>query len=214
MASILKVVVVGFKGLLTCGWAVFNAIKLTAAVLGGPTLAAIAAVTVGLVSWGIAIKSIIDNWNLVGDAIEWIFDTIKDSFYWYVNGFKSLIVKPVMAFLKALPEAFSNLWEGFKAGILNVGSMLYDAIFGNIRRAISSVRSMVSGIPILGNLFGEETPNVGTLGSAVGQTVSESRTTTTSRFSVDFKNMPKGVQVTPPDKGDFDWSRGYVLGGV
>lgn len=214
MASILKVVVVGFKGLLTCGWAVFNAIKLTAAVLGGPTLAAIAAVTVGLVSWGIAIKSIIDNWNLVGDAIEWIFDTIKDSFYWYVNGFESLIVKPVMTFLKALPEAFSNLWEGFKAGILNVGSMLYDAIFGNIRRAISSVRSMVSGIPILGNLFGEETPNAGTLGSAVGQTVSESRTTTTSRFSVDFKNMPRGVQVTPPDKGDFDYSRGYMLGGA
>ena len=38
--------------------------------------------------------------------------------------------------------------------------------------------------------------------------------TVTNRFSVDFKNVPRGVKVTPPKTGDFDFSFGSVLGGV
>lgn len=210
----IKLIIVPIKAIVTYGKGLLIGLKLIIGALSGPTLATIGLVATGIVSWGIAIKSVYDNLNLVPDALQWIFDTVKDSLLWYWNGFKSLIGRPVMAFIKSLPGAFSNLWEGFKAGISNIGSMLYDQIFGSVRRAISSVRSLVSNVPILGNLFGEETPSAGTLGSAVGQTVSETRTTTTSRFSVDFKNMPRGVQVTAPEKGDFDWSRGYVLGGV
>ena len=140
----------------------------------------------------------------------------------------SLIVDPVVNFFKSLPDTLANLWEGFKSGISNVGSMLYDAIFGNIKAAITSVKSFVKGVPIIGSLFGdEEQPSVRedssgssasgstpSLGSTVAKSVSETHTTTTSRFSVDFTNMPRGVQVTPPEQGDFDWSRGYVLGGL
>ena len=189
-------------------------IKVVGSLISGSVLGPITLIVAAVVSWGIAIKSVVDNWDLVVAVVYDAGAAIKNSILSLGTKIHASVIEPVLNFFRSLPEAFSNLWEGFKAGISNVGSMLYDAIFGNIRRAISSVRSMVSGIPILGNLFGEETPNAGTLGSAVGQTVSESRTTTTSRFSVDFKNMPKGVQVTPPDKGDFDWSRGYVLGGV
>ena len=122
----------------------------------------------------------------------------------------------------------ADLWEGFKSGISNIGSMLYDAIFGNIKAAITSVKSFVKGVPIIGSLFGDEerpsvreassgssaTGSTPSLGSTVAKSVSETHTTTTSRFSVDFTNMPRGVQVTPPEQGDFDWSRGYVLGGL
>ena len=189
-------------------------IKVVGSLISGSVLGPITLIVAGVVSWGLAIKSVVDNWNLVVDVIYAAGVAIKNSVLSLGSKIYASVIEPIKNFFSALPEAFSNLWEGFKAGILNIGSMLYDQIFGSVRRAISSVRSLVSNVPILGNLFGEETPSAGTLGSAVGQTVSETRTTTTSRFSVDFKNMPRGVQVTAPEKGDFDWSRGYVLGGV
>lgn len=221
-------IVVGVKALVVYGGAFITALKLTVAVIGGPMLGTIGLVVAAVVSFGIAIKSIYDNWNLVGDAVEFVGESIKEFFLWVGSGIYSYIIDPVWNFLKELPEAFSNLWEGFKSGISNVGLMLYDAIFGNIKAAITSVKSFVKGMPIIGSLFGdEEQPSVReasssssapgsapSLGSTVAKSVSETHTTTTSRFAVDFTNMPRGVQVTPPAQGDFDWSRGYVLGGL
>lgn len=222
MGPIIKYVIIGVKSVATLGWAIVNAFKITAAVIGGPTLAMIGLVVAAVVSWGIAIKSIYDNWNLVGDAVEWVWSEIKESLSWWGDGIWSLIIEPVLNFFKSLPEAFSNLWNGFKSGIANIGSMMYDAVFGSMKRAIDSVRSFVKGIPIIGSLFGGEdepltkpsSSNSLSLGASVAQSVSESHTTTTSRFAVDFKNMPRGVQVTAPDHGDFDYSRGYVLSGM
>lgn len=228
MGPIFKIIGVAVKGIFTYGHGLLVGVKLLAGLLGGPVLAIIGLIVAAVVSWGVAIKSIYDNWNLVGDAIDYVWGEIKDCLKWWYDGFMSLIVDPFVNFFKSLPEAFSNLWDGFKSGILNIGSMLYDAIFGNIKAAITSVKSFVKGMPIIGSLFGdEEQPSVReassgssapgstpSLGSTVAKSVSETRTTTTSRFSVDFTNMPRGVQVTPPAQGDFDWSRGYVLGGL
>lgn len=228
MGPIFKIIGVAVKGIFTYGHGLLVGVKLLAGVLGGPVLGIIALIVAAVVSWGIAIKSIYDNWNLVGDAIDYVWGEIKDCLKWWYDGFMSLIVDPVVNFFKSLPDTLANLWEGFKSGISNIGSMLYDAIFGNIKAAITSVKSFVKGVPIIGSLFGnEEQPSVReassgasapgstpSLGSTVAKSVSETHTTTTSRFSVDFTNMPRGVQVTPPEQGDFDWSRGYVLGGL
>lgn len=228
MGPIFKIIGVAVKGIFTYGHGLLVGVKLLAGVLGGPVLGIIALIVAAVVSWGIAIKSIYDNWNLVGDAIDYVWGEIKDCLKWWYDSFMSLIVDPVVNFFKSLPDTLANLWEGFKSGISNVGSMLYDAIFGNIKAAITSVKSFVKGVPIIGSLFGdEEQPSVReassgssvsgstpSLGSTVAKSVSETHTTTTSRFSVDFTNMPRGVQVTPPEQGDFDWSRGYVLGGL
>lgn len=228
MGPIFKIIGVAVKGIFTYGHGLLVGVKLLAGVLGGPVLATIGLIVAAVVSWGIAIKSIYDNWNLVGDAIDYVWGEIKDCLKWWYDGFISLIVDPVVNFFKSLPDTLADLWEGFKSGISNVGSMLYDAIFGNIKAAITSVKSFVKGMPIIGSLFGdEEQPSVReassgssvsgstpSLGSTVAKSVSETHTTTTSRFSVDFTNMPRGVQVTPPEQGDFDWSRGYVLGGL
>ena len=108
---------------------------------------------------------------------------------------------------------------------------LYEA-FGWVSKKLESIGGFLSKIPFIGKIFGgsinfDSVKDIGsefadsqtasvpaTLGATAAQAVSESRTTVTNRFAVDFKNMPRGVQVTPPEQGDFDWSRGYTLGGI
>ena len=225
MGPILKFVVVGVKSVATWGWAIANAFKIIAAVIGGPTLAMIGLVVAAVVSWGIAIKSIYDNWNLVGDAVEWVWTTIKESLEWWWNGFKSLFVDPVWNFFQALPGAISSLVDGFLDGFKTIGQMvyelggkIYDTIVGSVKDAWSAAKGVLSNIPFVGKLFDDskspDASSSSSLGATVAQAVSESHTTTTSRFAVDFKNMPRGVQVTAPDHGDFDYSRGYVLAGM
>jgi TP901 family phage tail tape measure protein len=225
MGPILKFVVVGVKSVTTWGWAIVNAFKIAAAVIGGPTLAMIGLVVAAVVSWGIAIKSIYDNWNLVGDAVEWVWTTIKESLEWWWNGFKSLFVDPVWNFFQALPGAISSLIDGFLDGFKTIGQMvyelggkIYDTIVGSVKDAWSAAKGVLSNIPFVGKLFDDskssDASSSSSLGASVAQAVSESHTTTTSRFAVDFKNMPRGVQVTAPDHGDFDYSRGYVLAGM
>ena len=240
IAPLVFKIIGGVKLLAGLFWPVVTAVKLTAAVLGGPVLATIGLVVAAVVSWGIAIKSVIDNWNLVPDALSLIGSKIKEvagtcidfflSFWKTVGGyFYSRFVEPVKNFFVALPGMLSGVWDGFKSGIANIGTFIYDAIYGNITKAFSAAKSILSKIPGLGKLFGgSETPlsiaqsaSVGGAGetntqsAAAAQMISESRVTTTNRFAVDFKNMPRGVTVMPPEKGgDFDWSRGYMLGGV
>ena len=240
IAPLVFKIIGGVKLLAGLFWPVVTAVKLTAAVLGGSVLATIGLVVAAVVSWGIAIKSVIDNWNLVPDALSLIWSKIKEvagtcidfflSFWKTVGGyFYSRFVEPVKNFFVALPGMLSGVWDGFKSGIANIGTFIYDAIYGNITKAFSAAKSILSKIPGLGKLFGgSETPlsivqsaSVGGAGetntpsAAAAQMISESRVTTTNRFAVDFKNMPRGVTVTPPENGgDFDWSRGYVLGGV
>lgn len=240
IAPLVFKIISGVKLLAGLFWPVVTAVKLTAAVLGGSVLATIGLVVAAVVSWGIAIKSVIDNWNLVPDALSLIWSKIKEvagtcidfflSFWKTVGGyFYSRFVEPVKNFFVALPGMLSGVWDGFKSGIANIGTFIYDAIYGNITKAFSAAKSILSKIPGLGKLFGgSETPlsiaqsaSVGGAGetntqsAAAAQMISESRVTTTNRFAVDFKNMPRGVTVTPPENGgDFDWSRGYMLGGV
>ena len=144
------------KALTVYAHGLFIGAKLLAGLIGGPMLVTIGLVVAAVVSWGVAIKSVYDNWNLVGDAVEWVWSEIKESLAWWGDGIWSLIIEPVLNFFKSLPEAFSNLWNGFKSGIANIGSMMYDAVFGSMKRAIDSVRSFVKGIPIIGSLFGGE----------------------------------------------------------
>lgn len=211
-----------------------------AAAISGPILGGIALVVAAVVSWGIAIKSIYDNWDMlksfivddVGGAIIDFGNKFISVAGWIWNGFKSIFIDPWINFFKALPDAISDLWEGFKTGISEIGNLLYDTFIGSVKSAISGIKSIVKSIPFFDKIFGDNDkpllPNISSasaapgsssssyssLGSSVAQAVRESHTTTTSRFAVDFTNMPRGVQVTPPAHGDFDWSRGYVLGGV
>lgn len=210
-----------------------------AAAISGPILGGIALVVAAVVSWGIAIKSIYDNWDMlksfivddVGGAIIDFGNKFIAVAGWIWDGFKSIFIDPWINFFKALPDAISDLWEGFKTGISEIGNLLYDTFIGSVKSAVSGIKNIIKGFPLFDKIFGDDNKPLlsgissasaapepgsssGSLGASVARSVSESHTTTTSRFAVDFTNMPRGVQVTPPAQGDFDWSRGYVLGGV
>lgn len=206
-------------------------------VISGPVLAGILLVVAAVVSWGSAIKRVYDNWDMlksfivddVWGAIKNFGNQFVEVAKWMWGGFKSIFIDPWWNFFTALPGAISDLWDGFKTGVSEIGNLLYDTFIGSVKSAVSGIKSIVKGIPVLGNLFGDDDqPSIrdisstsaasgsssSSLGASVAQAVSESHTTTTSRFAVDFKNMPRGVQVTAPDHGDFDYSRGYVLAGI
>lgn len=148
--------------------------------LGGPTVAIIGAIGVGLVSWGIAIKSVIDNAGLMKSCFIDILNSIESGF---------------LDFFGWLSDGFEN---AIGSGILN-----------GFRKAVKSV-------PVLGSLLFDdvefETPT-DDIGGQFADMMSSKSTTTTNRFSVDFKNMPRGVKVSAPKTGDFDYSYGYVLDG-
>jgi len=227
----------GFTAILGAVVPLIPALMGAVSVISGPLLVGVLGAVVGFVAWGKTIYSIIDNLDLLKSFIvDDVWGAIKDfgnQFVevakWMWGGFKSIFIDPWWNFFTALPSAISDLWEGFKTGISKIGNLLYDTFIGSVKSAVSGIKSVVKGIPILGNLFGgDDQPSIrdissasaasgsssSSLGASVAQAVSESHTTTTSRFAVDFKNMPRGVQVTAPDHGDFDYSRGYVLAGM
>lgn len=206
------------------------------AVISGPLLGSVALVVGAVVSWGIAIKSIYDNLDMlksfivddVGGAIIDFGNKFVTVARWIWDGFKSIFIDPWINFFKVLPQMVSDLWNGFKKVIPEIGNLLYDTFVGSVKSAISGIKGVLKSVPFLDKIFGDDEASLlngissasaapessSSLGATVARSISESRTTTTSRFSVDFTNMPRGVQVTPPEQGDFDWSRGYVLGGL
>ena len=227
----------GFTAILVAVVPLIPALMGAVSVISGPLLVGVLGAVVGFVAWGKTIYSIIDNLDLLKSFIvDDVWGAIKDfgnQFVevakWMWGGFKSIFIDPWWNFFTDLPGAISDLWEGFKTGVSEIGNLLYDTFIGSVKSAVSGIKSIVKGIPVLGNLFGDDDqPSIrdissasaasgsssSSLGASVAQAVSESHTTTTSRFAVDFKNMPRGVQVTAPDQGDFDYSRGYVLAGM
>lgn len=227
----------GFSAILGAVVPLVPALMGAVGVITGPMIVGVLGAVVGFIAWGKTIYSIIDNLDLLKSFIvDDVWGAIKDfgnQFVkvakWMWSGFKSIFIDPWWNFFTALPGAISDLWEGFKTGISEIGNLLYDTFIGSVKSAVSGIKSIVKGIPVLGNLFGDDDqPSIrdissasaasgsssSSLGASVAQAVSESHTTTTSRFAVDFKNMPRGVQVTAPDQGDFDYSRSYVLAGM
>ncbi len=118
----------------------------------------------------------------------------------------SFVVESVDKWFEAFYGIFDFISDGFE-----------DAIGNGIARG---VRKAIKSVPVLGNMifsdvdFGSTEGDIGGEFEKMVQTQQKS-TTTTNRFSVDFKNVPRGVKVTAPKSGDFDYSYGRVLeGGV
>lgn len=205
---------------------IFTAVKVIALAFGGPLLVSVGGVLVLLYEMYSIGKQFYDNWEMFSDFIR---NDLKDSFgiVGKILDYIGDVIADVTFKGMEIFGNWSDVLNGFKITISEYGDMLYEATFGNIKRAVGAVKSFLKGIPGLGNFFGDDgqssvrnfssassASSSSSLGASVAQSISESHTTTTSRFAVDFKNMPRGVQVTPPDHGDFDYSRGYVLGGA
>lgn len=201
------------------------------ALVGGTGLATIGLFVAAIVVWGKVIYDIYKNWDMlvsfvtheVKDGILGFFSDLWEGIKYVGSALYDNFVAPFVNFFKTIPE----LWESFKDGVgavaemfADLGEKIYDAIFGSVRKAWTAAKGFLSTLPIVGGLFGEDSPeSVASAGASadlsthVGEMVRSTNTTTTNRFSVDFRNMPRGVTVTPPANGDFDFSRGYVFGG-
>lgn len=181
--------VTSFMGLLP----VIKGIGVAVAALASPVTGTIGLIVAGVAGWVYTIKKVHDNWDMLASAIkessvgQW-FSSAKDSF-------------------KAFGSEILGFWGG-------VASSIWQSLVNAFKGAVDYGKGILKSIPIVGSFFGGEesgTPATGNMAPAVSG--ANTSTTTTHRFSVDFTNMPRGVQVTPPKSGDFDYSRGYMLGG-
>lgn len=205
---------------------IFLCVKMLGLLIGGPTLAAVGLVVGAVLVWGKVIKDIYDNWEMLTSFI--IDDVIPP-----IRGFFIDLAGTIGDFCSMAADKFLGLFEGLGDVFLHIGQSIMNfcsgavsKIFGFVHKIREAFSGIFGGLPQkLQSLFGLDEPLTfegrdsssaysSSLGASVAQSISESHTTTTSRFAVDFKNMPRGVQVTPPDHGDFDYSRGYVLGGA
>ena len=217
----------GFTAILGAVLPLIPTLGAISTVVSGPILLGIGAAVVGVIAWKKAITSVIDNFDMLSDFVR---NDLAESFG-IVGKFLSWVGDSIANDLFRIYKIITNFnFDDFTGSVVmafkELGGMIYDSIFGNIRAAFGAAKSLLKNIPGIGRLLGDDEESltktvsspsasgVQSLGASVARSVSESRTTTTSRFAVDFKNMPRGVQVTAPEHGDFDWSRGYVLEGV
>lgn len=223
LKSVLSFVLVPLKAIFMYGHGLVIGAKLLAGLIGGPMLASIGLVVAAFVVWGKVFKDIYDNSDML---ISFIMDDVIPPIRDFFVGFAGTIGD----FCSMVGDKFLGLFNGLGDVFLGIGQSIMDfcsgaisKIFGFVEKIKDAFSGLFGSFPDkIKSLFGVQgslnqtnsSEPVSTLGSSVAQTVSESHTTTTSRFAVDFKNMPRGVQVTAPDHGDFDYSRGYVLAGM
>lgn len=193
-------------GLPTLVWSLVTGFKIAAMVVGGAFYASLGLVFVLLGEIAFIVYQIYKNWDMLRTlTFDEFFKAIKmwvteiadwfgEKFRWIGEGIRDF----VMGGLNTIDEYVQKI-RGFLSGI-----------FSGLPDKIQSFFGLNEPIKVEESLGSAQS----SLGSSVARAVMESNTTTTNRFSVDFKNMPRGVQVTAPDHGDFDYSRGYVLAGM
>jgi len=129
-----------------------------------------------------------------------------------------IAIKSVYDNAGLLEACFFDIVDSVKSGFEEFFGWISDGFENAIGKGIANgFRNVVKSVPILGRVFSDvefETPS-NDIGGDFANMTQRQGVTNTSRFSVDFKNMPKGVKVNPPKNGgDFDYSYGYVLGGI
>lgn len=165
--------------------------------------------------WGSVIKEIYDNWDmLISFIVDDVWGSIKKTIGNAWDWFKSVFIDPFVNFFHVLPEIVTQAWEGFKNGVAQIGSFIYDSFFGAISGAINAAKGLLSSLPLVGSLFSDSSGAPNSVSSAAASVIQQSSVTTTNRFAVDFGNVPQGTTITPPSSGDFDWSRSYTLAGA
>lgn len=128
-------------------------------------------------------------------------------------------IKTIYDNWELLKIAVSDLLGGIKSGFFEIFGFISDGLEDAIGKGVANgMRKAVKSIPLFGNMifsdvkFDEPTGNLISDKDIEDMEKFKNRTIT-NKFSVDFKNMPRGVKVTAPKSGDFDYSYGYLLDG-
>ena len=230
------------KSFLSLGMSILGVVKAIAFGALGAAILKIGLIIAGVLSVYKIFTEIHENWRMFSDYIEEKLENATGIMYTLLAGLRSIVGQFEMTYrLVGLIFGDWESWSEFVQkdlanvnGIVNfIGDCLAGVMYGLyeafnwVSEKLEYIGGFLSKIPFIKELFGGtidfgNSGDIGSdflngqssLGQSVAQAVMESNTTTTNRFSVDFKNMPRGVQVTAPDHGDFDYSRGYVLAGM
>jgi hypothetical protein len=189
--------------------------------IAAPIILAIAAVKI----WGHVIGEIRDNWDMLK---SFIVDDVLGGLEDKIASFGKSILGLVNSGIEKIKSVFN--------GIKNFVSELFTGIVKFFLNNIATITDKLSNLPLIGDKFNSvnvavnhliQSPvlnpalNPGQNGEA-GSAVSEVRNnyverttseTKTQRFSIDFKNVPRGAMITKPSSGDYDYSAGYLFGG-
>lgn len=208
----------------------------------GAVVAKIGLVIAGAWSVYSIFTQIHQNWRMFSDYIEEKLTTATGITYTLWAALRSIVGHFEMTYrLVGLIFGGWNEWSKFvreDLGNVNyivdlIGDCLAGVMYGIyeafnwVSEKLQLIGGYLGKLPIIGKLLGgrvkfDIASDIGsdymngrsTLAASAAQAISESHTTVTNRFAVDFNNVPRGTKITPPPKGDFDWSRGYVLGGI
>jgi hypothetical protein len=129
------------------------------------------------------------------------------------------IIKQIYNNWDMLTGAISDWWSEFKMQCVGIFEWIAEGFENAIGKGVSNgIRKAVKSVPLFGNMIFSDVKFDQPTGSVISDDdIKEmeqfKNRTITNKFSVDFKNMPRGVKVTAPKSGDFDYSYGYVLDG-
>lgn len=190
------------------------AFRVAVAVVGGPFYATLGLVVAAVVSWGIAIKSVYDNFDLLKSFV-------KDDVFPAIQG----VAVKIGDFFAMVGDKFLGLFHGIESIAMGIASAvsnfcmnLFSGIIDFVKEVNDTIKGVISVIPgKLKSLFGfggsiDVGTNIADAPSQIASAVQQSYSVTTNRFAVDFNNVPRGTNITPPPQGDFEWSRSYTLG--
>ncbi len=216
MKPLISIIGAGLSTIATWGSSFVFAIKASVAILGGSFFATLGLVVAAVVSWGIAIKSVYDNFDLLKSFV-------KDDVFPVIQG----VTVKIGDFFAMVGDKFLGLFHGIESIAMGIASAvsnfcmnLFSGIIDFVKEVNDTIKGVISVIPgKLKSLFGfggsiDVGTNIADAPSQIASAVQQSYSVTTNRFAVDFNNVPRGTNITPPPQGDFDWSRSYTLAGV
>ena len=202
--------------------AVGVAVSAVGAAFGGaiaaaaPILGIVALAATGIVAWGIAIKSVYDNFDMLKSFV------VDDVFGAFVSGVKQ--------FANMFIDVFATIADGI-AKIPFIGekiaggagdwwrSQKFDVgSFETPKSPVAEFGASSGKAPAAPVAAAQTTPPVDQVpaGESSASDVTGVAPGSSSNLTVDFKGMPKGVSVAPGpgfDYDNFDYSVGYAFGG-
>jgi len=202
--------------------AVGVAVSAVGAAFGGaiaaaaPILGIVALAATGIVAWGIAIKSVYDNFDMLKSFV------VDDVFGAFVSGGKQ--------FANMFIDVFATIADGI-AKIPFIGekiaggagdwwrSQKFDVgSFETPKSPVAEFGAAPGKTPAAPVAAAQATPPVDQVpaGESSASDVTGVTPGTSSNLTVDFKGMPKGASVAPGpgfDYDNFDYSVGYAFGG-
>ena len=183
--------------ILTAVGAVGVAVSAVGAAFGGvivaaaPILGIVALAGAGIAAWGVAIKSVYDNFDMLKSFV------VDDVF----GAFKSGIAQVANDFF----EMFATIADGV-AKLPFIGEKIAGGT-GDWWRSQKFDTGSFATVDVQAVPAGE---------SNVAEATGVPSTSTSSSLTVDFRGMPRGTKITPSNNFDYnniDYSAGYAFGG-